>query len=293
MNTTMDSASINADHLLPWIGKTEIREDILVPSKVSQWAAVLDKTPQRGDQSTLPPLAHWIFFTPQASQTELGIDGHPELGGFLPPVSLPRRMWAGGRLVFRRELSVNQLVSRETTIKNIQVKEGRQGSLVFLTLLHRIGDAEGCAIEEEQDLVYRARSAETGNVATAGPIYDEPTPEWEESITPNETLLFRYSALTFNAHRIHYDLPYAQEQEGYASLVVQGPLTATLLMDCATRWLKQLPVQFSFRGVSPLFVNQPITLCAQRDGHTLSLWALGPDNRIGMTAQASLSGVVK
>lgn len=280
---------IDSEHLRQWIGRNETLEDYIQPSAVARWLATFAKDRDARALETLPHLAHWMFFAPQASHAELNKDGHPKLGGFLPPVPLPRRMWAGGKLTFRRALRVGTPIHRETRIEDVAVKEGRQGVLVFLKLHHRILDSGGVAIDEQQDIVYREPpTATAGIVAPAGPAYDGPPAEWEESLTPDEAMLFRYSALTFNAHRIHYDLPYARDEEGYPSLVVQGPLTASLLMNCAVRWLRRPPVSFTFRGVSPLFVNEPVRLCARREPHGLSLWALGPNDRVGMTATASL-----
>lgn len=286
----MANAQIDSDYLRQWIGRSETLEDHIHPSGVAQWNATFDGYRDENPSNWIPRLAHWMYFTPTAKQSDLGIDGHPKLGGFLPPVPLPRRMWAGGRLVFRRELMTGSRITRKTTIEDVAPKEGRQGRLVFLKLRHDISDNEGIAIEEQQDIVYREPSpAPAGATGPTGPVYEGPAADWEDCVTPNEAMLFRYSALTFNAHRIHYDLPYAREEEGYPSLVVQGPLTASLLMNCAIRWLRRSPVSFSFRGVSPLFVNEPIRLCAKKEVHGLSLWALGPNDRVGMTATASLS----
>lgn len=280
---------IDAEYLRQWIGRTETMQDMTVPWRAAQWTAMLDR--YAGDESTdLPLLAHWMCFTPLAPQSEIGADGHPKLGGFLPPIPLPRRMWAGSRLNFIRALGTAQHLSKETTITDLAVKNGSQGALIFLTLRHRISDAGRVAIDEEQDIVYRAASTGPDAAASpAGPVYDGPAAEWEDQITPDETLMFRYSALTFNAHRIHYDLPYTKGVEDYPGLVVQGPLTAALLINRATAWMQRRPSHYSFRGVSPLFANEPVGLCGWREKSTLNLMAIAPGNRIAMKAVASFA----
>ena len=262
----------------PWIGRRETREDVLNPAHCARIAAVFDRpAPQAGDP--LPPLWHWCFFTPDTPQAQMGMDGHPKPGDFLPPIPQPRRMWAGGRLRFLHRLTVGETVTRETEILSINEKTGRQGALVFVTLRHRLRGAEGLAIEEEQDIVYRAPST-TGRPAAADPA----PADWRDPVRPDPVLLMRYSALTFNAHRIHYDLPYATAEEGYPALVVHGPLTATLLMSAALRHTRRQPTRFTFRGLAPLFADAPFALCGTQTGDGARLWAEGPGGYTAMSA---------
>lgn len=280
---TVPADSLDVDLLRQWIGRREIRDDMVAAAAVSGLAATLDRADPVAGGEPLPPLWHWIFFRPEAKQSELGIDGHPVRGGLLPPIPLPRRMWAGGRLRFHRALEVGEDIRRETVVDNLTVKEGRQGALVFVTLTHRIEGLRGLAIEEQQDLVFRAPSRTTLSPAPA----ERATSDWREEKLPDVTLLFRYSALTFNAHRIHYDLPYARDEEGYPALVVQGPLTATLLVEQASRWSVKRPETFSFRGVGPLFADRPLSLCGRAAPDGMTLWAEDDEGRTAMTAQAT------
>lgn len=280
----------NIAHLREWIGKTEVLSDQITPTPMAALAAALDveaAPPQAGD--ALPPLWHWIYFLEIHRQSELGPDGHAKLGGFLPPVLLPRRMWAGGRLHFLRLLRVGETYTRTSRIVDVRHRQGRSGKLVFVLVRHEIGNAEGMAITEEQDLVYRA-NAGSGD----SPPPPRPAPEgaqWERVIHPDDVLLFRYSALTFNGHRIHYDRRFAMETDGYPGLVVHGPLIATLLLDLLRRNIPKAHVaRFEFRAVSPLFDIAPFTLRGkpESDGRTVSLWATGPDAALAMTATATI-----
>ena len=283
--------AIDFDHLRGWIGRSETQRDTIALAPAVALAATLDhqRVPTTGD--ALPSPWHWIYFTPRARQSELGADGHPKLGGFMPPIPLPRRMWAGGRLRFEDSLLIGDEVERTTEIIGIDGKQGRQGPLLFVTLRHLLSTARGLAIEEEQDLVYRASSASGGAApAKANDAPALPPAQWRDEIVPEPPLLFRYSALTFNAHRIHYDLPYAQEEEGYPGLVVQGPLTATLLADRLLAHIVGRITSFEFRGRSPLFAGAPVRLCGQ-PGDTpgaYALWAEAPDGAAAMTANATL-----
>jgi 3-methylfumaryl-CoA hydratase len=236
-----------------WVGRSESSTDLVTAAPLAALAATLDRDdprPHSGD--ALPPLSHWLYFLPIHRQSELGSDGHAKRGGFLPPVPLPRRMWAGGRLDFFHPLQVGETVTRVSRILNVKSKQGRTGPLVFVLVRHEISNPQGLAIAEEQDLVYR-------DLSQAGELPASPPPapssaEWERTIHPDDILLFRYSALTFNGHRIHYDRRYATEVEGYPGLVVHGPLLATLLLDLLQRSLPgALVKRFEFRAVSPLF----------------------------------------
>ena len=216
-------------HLQQWCGRGETWHDQLHAAPLRGLSATLDRDdPSPAPGSALPPLGHWLYFLPTARQSELGADGHPRRGGFLPPVPLPRRMWAGGRLAWQADnpLCVGQQVERRSTIRSVTHKAGRTGELVFVLVEHQIHNAHGLALTEAHDIVYRS-----------APQPDDPVPPpqtpplagqqaWSRTIVPDDVLLFRYSALTFNGHRIHYDRRYATEVEGYPGLIVHGPLIA-------------------------------------------------------------------
>jgi 3-methylfumaryl-CoA hydratase len=281
---------INIEHLKTWIGRKQQFRDVICLNPAAALAATLDhdEAPRYGDP--LRPLWHWVYFTPLARQSKLGTDGHPRLGGFMPPVPLPRRMWAGGRLRFLAAIRVGDDVVKETEIVNVAHKPGRKGDLVFVALRHRLSTPHGLAIEEEQDIVYRepfsGPPAAATEAPTAGPERAK-SALWRVPFEADAKLLFRYSALTFNAHRIHYDAPYAKNEEGYLDLVVHGPLTATLLVD---RLLVNAPgrlTEFAFRGQSPLFAGKIFYLCGESgDRAHFDLWAEAPDGQTAMSATA-------
>src|SRR5215469_15593382 len=214
--------------LQEWIGKTELSNDLVTPVPIAALSATLDRdAPKLGDP--LPPFWHWLYFLPIHRRSALGQDGHLRRGEFLPPVPLARRMWAGSRLEFHRPLRVGDRISRASAISNVSCKQGRTGPLVFVTVRHQVSNTEGLALSEDQDLVFRE------NPQGSDPEPAAKTPptdfQWQDIIRPDPIMLFRYSALTFNAHRIHYDRRYAKEVEGYPGLVVHGPLVATLLLE--------------------------------------------------------------
>jgi 3-methylfumaryl-CoA hydratase len=270
-----------------WIGRSESRTDLITPAPLAALAATLDRDdpiPQPGD--AVPPLWHWLYFLPVHRQTELGPDGHAKRGGFLPPVPLPRRMWAGGRLDFFHPLRVGESVTRVSRILNVKSKQGRSGPLVFVLVRHEISNPQGLAIAEEQDIVYRDFPASSDPVPAAPPAPVNPV--WQRTIHPDDVLLFRYSALTFNGHRIHYDRRYATEVEGYPGLVVHGPLLATLLLDLLQRSLRgTLVKRFEFRALSPLFDVSPFQVCGNPEtGGAVHLWAQTSDAGLAMDAHA-------
>jgi len=281
----VNTVDINA--LQRWVGKTETRCDVLSAAPVAALSASLDHEHPRallGD--SLPPCWHWLYFQDAVAAAGLGFDGHARRGGFLPPVSLPQRMWAGSRLRFVAPLTVGEAVRRVSTIASITHKQGRNGELVFVTVRHQIFQGENLAIEEEQDLVYREPGA-----ANVVPL-PRPAPavaQWSRDMRPDTVLLFRYSALTFNSHRIHYDRDYATREEGYASLVMQGPLTATLLLDLLHREIPGTEVAaFEFRAIRPLLEGSPLRLQGRRDDGVVRLWALDASGALAMEAQARL-----
>ncbi|HEY6904336.1 MAG TPA: MaoC family dehydratase N-terminal domain-containing protein [Candidatus Acidoferrales bacterium] len=280
---------MNTVDLQAWVGKTETRTDQITSMPVAALTATLDidaPTPRAGDP--VPPLWHWMWFLPIHKQSELGPDGHAKTGDFLPPVPLPLRMWAGGRFEFKRPLRVGQTYTRTSRILDVRRKDGRSGPLIFVIVRHEIGDAEGIALSEEQDIVYRDNA--TASEAITAHVQAAPTDAaWERVIQPDDVLLFRYSALTFNAHRIHYDRRYATEVGGYPGLVVHGPLIATLLLDLVRRNLPDAKTErFAFRAVSPLFDSAPFVVCGKRgDGKTISLWAKDAAGHLATTATAT------
>lgn len=277
-------------YLQQWIGRTETRGDVVTAAPVAALSATLDREdppPRLGDP--LPPLSHWLYFLPVSRQSELGPDGHPHRGGFLPPVPLPRRMWAGSRIEFHRPLRVGETMTRTSRILDVRYKEGRSGSLVFVLVRHEVDGPEGNALSEEHDIVYRDRPR-AGEAPPAPPAAPA-NAAWERPIRPDDVLLFRYSALTFNGHRIHYDRRYATAEEGYPGLVVHGPLIATLLMDLLRRSLPQAHVAaFSFRAISALFDVAPFAVCGlpQESGKTVRLWARNAEGGLAVEATATL-----
>ncbi|MEO8808071.1 MAG: MaoC family dehydratase N-terminal domain-containing protein, partial [Burkholderiaceae bacterium] len=234
---------------------------------------------------------HWLYFLPIAPMSAVGTDGHPTRGGFLPPVPLPRRMWAASRLVFHRPLQVGDTLTRVSEITDVQLKEGKSGPLVFVKLMHTVMSSDGAtAITEEQDIVYRDDPNPGDAPAAAKPA--PPDADWCRELQPDPVLLFRYSALTFNGHRIHYDRPYATSVEGYPGLVVHGPLIATLLIDHLRRHLPEATVaRFEFRALRPLFDGAPFMLNGQPapDGHSVRLWARDAGGALCMEASAALA----
>ncbi|WP_320178926.1 MaoC family dehydratase N-terminal domain-containing protein [Roseovarius pacificus] len=268
-----------------WIGRTETNNDTLrtEPAHFMQATIGREATLQAGD--SLPPLWHWLYFLEAKPLGELGRDGHPKKGGFLPPVVLPRRMWAGGRFEFHAPAPLGAVVTKRSTIKNIVEKNGRSGALCFVTVLHELFLEDGTlALTEEHDIVYR----EDPHPDAPKPA---PTPaptqaKVSEVVTPSQVMLFRYSALTFNGHRIHYDVDYARSVEGYEGLVFHGPLTATLLIDLAARTFGQAPKSFEFRGLAPLAGLQPFHIEGNCDGGAMQLWARRYDGAKSVQAVA-------
>jgi 3-methylfumaryl-CoA hydratase len=284
----------NHDHLRSWIGRTQTQSERVSPRLAQQLAATLDyeRAPQAGE--TLPPLWHWALFPHIAQQSRIGADGHPERGGFLPPIALPRRMWAGGRIWFERSVVVGSEVTRTSQIIDVASKQGRSGKLVFVRIRHELEDDEGPLISEEQDVVYREAAAEPFTPATCPLAPAETT--WSRTIVPDPLLLFRYSANTFNGHRIHYDRAYATGQEGYPALVVHGPLTATFLLDLVTRNAPDEDVtSFSFKAVNPLFDNVSFQVCAARapESDEVRLWAVNEAGVLCVEATAKLRAPVR
>jgi 3-methylfumaryl-CoA hydratase len=264
------------------IGRQEITTGRADPEIVARFRATLGLPAAQAETGPAPLLLHLCLGQPAAATSDLGEDGHPRRGGFLPPVPLPRRMWAGGEMVFHDQIRIGEPVRRRSTIRDVVVKEGRSGVLCFVTVDHEILGEDGRSIlGERQDIVYRDLGG--GPAPSAPPA---PAGEHVRSVTPSSTLLFRYSALTFNGHRIHYDLPYARDVEGYPGLVVHGPLQATLLAHFAAEVQGRPPSKFRFRSLSPLFDTSDFTLNAVADGDSLRLWTAATGGPVAMEATA-------
>jgi len=289
---TLDKATLA--HLQSWVGKTETLSDDITAAPVRGLSATLDRedaAPVLGS-TVLPPLWHWLYFLPQHRQSEIGPDGHPKRGGFLPPVPLPRRMWAGGRLQWRPEnpLRVGDAVRRISRIESVTHKAGRSGDLLFVLVKHEVHNSKGLALKEEHDIVYRAAAHASDPVTP--PVAAEQGAPWQREIVPDDVLLFRYSALTFNGHRIHYDRRYVTEVEGYPGLIVHGPLIATLLVDLLRRHAPDAFVKnFNFKAVRPTFDLQPFRLNGRpsADGKTVQLWAQDHEGWLTMQGTAELA----
>jgi 3-methylfumaryl-CoA hydratase len=278
---------LDVGHLRSWIGKQETLHDQITRFPIAALSATLDRddaAPQAGN--TLPPLWHWLYFLPTARQSILGPDGHPARGGFLPPVPLPRRMWAGGRFVFHQSLRVDEAITRVSTVQDVTVKHGRNGALCFVLVKHEISGQNGLALIEEHDIVYR--DVPGADEAPAAPRAVRTDDTWKWDIHPTDPMLFRYSALTFNSHRIHYDRRYVTETEGYPGLIVHGPLIATLLIDLLRRNTTRAVATFAFRAVSPLFDIAPFSVHGVLDDKGgAALWARNPTGHVAMEAEAT------
>ena len=283
---------VQAEELKTWIGRSEVGHDTIVATPVVALAATLDWPPAPVQTGTpLPPLWHWLYFLPMHRQSEIGADGHARRGGFLPPVPLPRRMWAGSQLEFHAPIRVGDRVARTSTIADVSAKDGRSGLLVFVKVRHELhcNDAAEPALVEFHDIVYR-EARQPGDAAPP-PLAAPEAAAWRRAIVPDEVLLFRYSALTFNGHRIHYDRRYVTEVEGYPGLIVHGPLIATLLLDLLRREQPGADVaSFRFRAVRPTFDLLPFALqgAPQADGSSVHLWAADHEGCLTMDATAVL-----
>jgi 3-methylfumaryl-CoA hydratase len=282
--------NIDIEHLREWIGRVESGDDTVTAAPVAALSATLDRddpSPRRGDP--LPALWHWLYFLPAYRQSDLGVDGHPRLGGFLPPVPLPRRLYAGGRVEIFHPLRVGDAIARVSRIADVREKNGRAGPLVFVQVRHEIRSRERLALTEEHDIVYRG-TPDPGDPQP--PVRRAPDgAAWTREIHPDDVLLFRYSALTFNGYRIHYDRRFATEDRGHPGLVVHAPLVATLLGDLLRRNLPGANVSsFSFRAISALFDTGPFLICGRPDDDgTVKLWARDPAGALAVEAAARLA----
>jgi 3-methylfumaryl-CoA hydratase len=283
---------MTTEDLTAWIGRSESLRDTITAAPVRALTATLDHPAADVTTGTpLPPLWHWLYFLPMHRQSDIGPDGHAKRGGFLPPVPLPRRMWAGSQFEFRAPIRVGDEVERRSTIADVTSKEGRTGKLVFVKVRHELhcNGAADAALVEFHDIVYR-EAQRPSDV----PPPPQPAPagaSWQREIVPDDVLLFRYSALTFNGHRIHYDADYVRQIEGYPDLVVHGPLLALLLLDLLRCTVPDATVgRFRYRAVAPLFVARPLALCGKPTAEgTAELWVEGDDGRLATWAEAEFA----
>ena len=286
--------SLDIDQLRQWIGRTEDADDIVTAAPLACLQATLDRDdPAPRPGAPLPPAGHWLYFLATTRQSDLDKNGHAKKGDFLPPVPFERRMWAGGRIRFVGPLHVGDAIRRRCEIMDVSLKDGKSGPLVFVLVRHRISGPGGLAIEEEHDIVYRGNAPQdTDQDKDAGTMPSAQGPGeavWRREITPDPVLLFRYSALIFNAHRIHYDRDYVTKEEGYPGLIVHGPLIATLLMDLCRRENPNARLaRFDYRARGPIFDDGPFTVEGEPspDSAQASLWALDHQGRVAMTAAA-------
>jgi 3-methylfumaryl-CoA hydratase len=290
--------------LARWVGRQETATDEITATPLAALAATLDREPVRPAAGTpIPLLAHWLYFLPLHRQSTLGEDGHAERGGFLPPIDLPRRMWAASRFRFVAPLRVGDAVQRVSTIGAVTPKAGRSGPLVFVRIDHRILVGDRVAIEEEHDVVYRgppgqpeagptAQGERSASAQSGRPVAATPAPadaQWRREVRPDPVLLFRYSALTFNGHRIHYDRPYVTDVEGYPGLVVHGPLMGTLLIDALCREAPGARIaRYAFKALRPVFDTAPFYVCGRRDGAGATLWIEDAQGALCMEATAQM-----
>ena len=266
--------------LKDWIGKSDTAEERAGAFRMQGLAALLDKkaVPQEGDP--VNPMGHWCYFTPRVPATEIGKDGHPARGGFMPPVPLPRRMFGGFRATHYRPLIIGEMVQREARITDVQIKQGSTGTLVICTVRNSFRGENGIAIEEDHDYIYRDNPSTNANDSSGGSGKTPAAPNdhaWSKKITPDPVMLFRYSAVTFNGHRIHYDRKYVTEVEGYPALIVHGPLIATLLLELALENNPGRTVhKFDFQARAPLFDDAPFTVAGKPTEDGCSLWSTTP-----------------
>lgn len=287
--------AVEIEALRQWVGRSDTADDVVATFPVAAMSATLDRNdppPRNGD--VLPPLWHWLYFLPIYRHSDAGPDGHMRRGGFMPPVPLPRRMWAGSRVRFQRPVRVGEPIQRVSTIKDVTHKSGRSGDLVFVVVQHEVSAAEEIAISEEHDIVYREapRGDDRPTVSAPTKPAEAEVAPWQRTVHPDPLLLFRYSALTFNGHRIHYDRTYVTEVEGYAGLVVHGPLLATLMLDLVRRERPDARVtDFRFRALRPVLDTAAFTVCgAPRSGtNEVDLWVRGADGTRAMEGDATLA----
>lgn len=292
---TAGAALTTAAAITDWVGRVRHDDDEVSLAGVRRLAATLDRDPaglRRGDP--LPESWYAILFAPLARHSALTADGHPATGDFLPPLGGMRRMFGGRRSRFTAPLHIGDAVARCSTITAVAAKDGRSGPLTVVTITHAITGPAGVAVTEEQDIVYRAAAAAAPPGVDASKVARKDAgtgtaPEWSNTVTIDAALAFRYSALTFNAHRIHYDLPYARHAEGYPALLVNGGLTVLLLIETAREHLPQPITGYAARAVRPLFVGDAVTLHGRRRPGGAELWATAPDGGVAYRVDLTLT----
>ncbi len=278
------TGSLDLPHLKGWIGKTRTVADTITPRLAASLAAVLDEPVEFAAGDPAPVGIQWCLAPDIAPMAGLGADGHPARGGFLPPVPLPRRMWAGGRLRFHGSFRVGDTIERRSVVREVEAKEGRSGSLCFVTVAHEYHGAAGLLLSEEHDIVYR----EIAPTVLPEPPATAAEADIRVEVEASPVLLARYSAVTFNGHRIHYDRDYSRDEELYPGLIVHGPLQATYLLRMARDAFGGLPARFDFRGRAPLFDGQVFSLNARREGgDRLALWAAARNGVVTLEADAA------
>jgi 3-methylfumaryl-CoA hydratase len=280
------SEKIDLDHLRQWIGRSTQASDVVTAQSVKELRATLFLPigePKAGDAA--PITMHWCLAQPVVPASELGPDGHPARGGFLPPVPLPRRMWAGGELEFLDTLRVGDEVTRTSRIAEVTMKTGSTGVLCFVSVDHLMTTPRGIAIHERQDIVYRDVSATSATPAR--PAAPPPAAQHRESHMADPVLLFRYSALTFNGHRIHYDRDYVTKVEGYPALIFHGPMQAALQVEFAAKLRSGVPKKFAYRGVQPLFEGSKFSVNANETSTGMELWTANSEGQPTMKGTAT------
>lgn len=275
-----------ASNLNDWIGRSQEQCDVIDAGRAFRLQATLDDPfPQLDAGDALPPLWHWAYFWEQSRLSELGLDGLAVGAGLLPPVDLPRIMWAGSRVSFPASLIIGLEATRSSTILGISEKQVRSGRLCFVTLRHEVFQEGQLRIDEEMDVVYREASSGKEALPEGRPAPSDA--DWSREVEPDPVLLFRYSALSWNSHRIHYDRAYVTEQEGYPGLIVHGPLLATLMIDQLRRRLPEARVKtFTFGALRPVFDAAAFTVAGRSDGDTAGLWVADSEGNLAMEGAA-------
>jgi 3-methylfumaryl-CoA hydratase len=280
--------AIDVAHLKTWIGRTAQAQDIVTPRLIDGFRATFDPHLAPVPAGNAPLALHWCLAPPAAPMAELGPDGHPARGGFLPPVPLPRRMWAGGSIETLGPLKSGDAVTRTSRVADLSLKEGRSGTLCFINVDYEFATPHGVAIRERHDIVYRDIPSGRAQPAAKAAPAEVRRGDVIWGIQADPVLLFRYSALTFNGHRIHYDYPYVTDVEGYAGLVVHGPLQASLLFNLAATIGGAAPRKFDYRGLSPLIAGQRFEVHGRRNADgTAECWTQDSFGVINMQGSAS------
>lgn len=286
-----NTPEFHLDAFASWIGRTRTTEDEITAFPLNALAATLDRDDRAAQRGTpVPPLWHWLYFLPVYGAGETRRDGHAQGGEFMPPISLPRRVWAGSKFNWNVEnpLRVGDKGRRISRVTAITPKDGKSGELVFVKVVHEFHNEDGLCFTNEHLSAFRGEAKEGGTKAE--PVMAESVSEWHRELVPDTVLLFRYSALMFNSHRIHFDAPYATGEEKYPGLLVQGPLIATLLMDLLRRNAPQAVVRnLEFKAVRPAYVDRRLHLRGQRDGSRISLWAADDQGALTMSATAEIA----